>query len=780
MANTPFDNANAINGLLGNFEKKLTSIFSLLTKISGISTKVTSQIRGVAGNGGTTGNMVGSSMNLGVNPATFSQNMMPWMGASVVGGMASGVAQMAGGFAKAGLGIAAGAYQAMPDLGTTVARASGYYGAAVLGGINRTTLAKRSLSALGTGITGMGEDAAAAAMLVQGMYYNPRSAAFTKTMADVGGAARLMNMPNATAAQALGGFQQGPMAGNMYQFGIMTLDAQGNPLPFEDIAKQLYSRSFAGRKDISREDVLRAAQGGFLGADLRAMGFSEAQQSLLVTAMGNFAEGKDFNLAKASGAGNPSMAAYKINKSQTDLMQRGEKPMLQGFGAAADTVAALNQAMQGLPDLMFQFKGAVQGFLGTDAGKGAATAAGGVMSGGKSILGGLKKVAGAGLMAVGLGTEFFSGGASTPASIPMVIAGAALMGGGGRPGFGASFGAKGGPTETQSPMPGMSVTTGYGAKDSSMWKGSNNKHVGQDYAAPVGTKVQVVSDGTIIDEGLDSGYGIYVQVDHHDGYQTIYGHLSKKNVKVGDTVKKGQVIGEVGTTGNVTGPHLHFEVRKGKNNPVDPGSYVKNNTLTTTSGTVTTGKGPNAAIIKAGGSKKQWATDFLNKLGKPTTQSNVDAITTWMAWEGGHWNNSAYFNPLNTTLQTSGATGSMNKVGVKRYSDWNAGLDATVQTIKANKYGYPAILAALDKGTDAQAVISAVNQSKWGTHIGKGGGTSGFGASIPNLGTQQSSANNVVINVSIQNASDDEAVRFAKKVQKYLENNKSISLMGSN
>jgi murein DD-endopeptidase MepM/ murein hydrolase activator NlpD len=667
----------------------------------------------------------------------------------------------------------------MPDLGTTVARASGYYGAASMGGMNRTSLAKVSMGALNQGITGMGEDAAAAAMLVQGMYYNPRSAAFTKTMADVGGAARAFNMPNATAAQALGGFQQGPQAGGLYAAGIMTLDAQGNPLPFEQIAKQLYTRSFAGRTDISREDVLRAAQGGFLGADLRA-NFAPAQQELIVRAMGDFAEGKGFNLAAETGAGNPSMAAYQINTSQTNLMQRGETPMLQGFNTAADAVTRLNKAMEGLPDLMFQFKGAIQGFLGTQAGQGTAVAAGGIASGVKSFFGGLKKVAGGAMMVAGLGTEFLTGGASSPASIPLLLGGAALMGtGGARSGFGASFGAKGGAGDTQSPIPGMSVTTSYGAKDSGMWKGSNNKHTGQDYAAPVGTDVQVVADGTVIDEGLDSGYGIYVQVDHGGGYQTIYGHLSKKNVKVGDSVQKGKVIGKVGTTGNVTGPHLHFEVRKGKNNPVDPSTFIGGGTLQTTSGAVGVQKG---GTVLATGDRKDWATQFLTKLGKPVTDANLTAVSTWMAYEGGHWKNSAHYNPLNTTLKTSGATGSMNSVGVKRYNSWDAGLDATVQTIKANKYGYPQILDALSKGTDTAGVLSAVNHSKWGTHIpGYGGGQSGFGASIPAEGRITSSANNnVTINVSIQNASDDEALRFAKKVEKYLTNKESIALMGRN
>lgn len=752
-----------LNAGTEKLSKNLTGILGTLTKIGSVLGPITQRVTGITTGGGMIGLGSSNGLNLGVNPARFPEAAAPAMQGYAVGQGIAGIGQMAGGVAKAGLGIAAGAYMAMPDLGTTVARASGYYGASVMGGISRNTLQQKSMAAMRGGITGMGEDAAAAAMLVQGMYYNPNSVAFSRTMADVGGAARMLNMPNATAAQALGGMQQGPMAGNLYQFGIMTLDEKGNALPFEQIAKQLYERSFAGRNDITREDVLRAAQGGFLGADLRNMGFSQPQQELLVNAMGNFAEGKGFNLAKATGAGNPMSAAYQINQSQTELMQRGEKPMLEGFQTAANLVSNLNKAMQGLPDLMFEFKGAVQGFLGTPAGQGTATAAGGVVSGIKSFAKGAAKFVGAGLM-------------MAPHPVAKVV-GLGLIGvsDGGRPGYGASFGAKGG-SDSQSPLPGMSVTTSYGAKDPTMWRGSNNKHTGQDYAAPVGTKVQAVADGTVIDEALDSGYGIYVQIDHHDGYQTIYGHLSKRNVKVGDQVKKGQVVGLVGTTGNVTGPHLHFEVRKGKNNPVDPGSYLKGGSLATTSGSVGT---QTTGTILGNGDQQSWAKDFLTRLGKPTTDSNIKAMTTWMAWEGGHWKNTANYNPLNTTMPASGAS-SMNKVGVKSYVDYEQGMQATLNTIKVNKYGYPAILKALEGGNNTQGVIDAINSSKWGTHI-RGGGSVGFGASMPaQQPTTTGTSNNVVINVSLQNASDDEAIRLAKKVKKYLDNNSSIAMMGSN
>ena len=95
------------------------------------------------------------------------------------------------------------------------------------------------------------------------------------------------------------------------------------------------------------------------------------------------------------------------------------------------------------------------------------------------------------------------------------------------------------------------------------------------------------------------------------------------------------------------------------------------------------------------------------------TADNVAAVTAWEMAEGGHWNNSAHYNPLNTTQSAPGAT-SMNYVGVKAYVSWEQGFTATLQTLRNGRYG--AILAALARGDDAQAVVDAVAASPWGTH----------------------------------------------------------------
>lgn len=89
-----------------------------------------------------------------------------------------------------------------------------------------------------------------------------------------------------------------------------------------------------------------------------------------------------------------------------------------------------------------------------------------------------------------------------------------------------------------------------------------------DIGAPIGTPIYAAADGEVIisrSGGWNGGYGTYIVIKHDNGTQTLYSHNQSNTVSVGDVVKKGDIIGYVGNTGKVTGPHLHFEVRGGKN-----------------------------------------------------------------------------------------------------------------------------------------------------------------------------------------------------------------------
>lgn len=115
-----------------------------------------------------------------------------------------------------------------------------------------------------------------------------------------------------------------------------------------------------------------------------------------------------------------------------------------------------------------------------------------------------------------------------------------------------------------------SVSAGYFMRPINGGRKSQGIHGynGIDIAAPVGTPIVASADGTVIiarTSGYNGGYGLYVAIKHPNGTQTVYGHMSKVNVSVGQKVSQGQVIGSVGNTGRSTGPHIHFEIRGAKN-----------------------------------------------------------------------------------------------------------------------------------------------------------------------------------------------------------------------
>lgn len=112
------------------------------------------------------------------------------------------------------------------------------------------------------------------------------------------------------------------------------------------------------------------------------------------------------------------------------------------------------------------------------------------------------------------------------------------------------------------PLPeGFSCTSGYGwRQDPVAADGSEDFHTGKDLAAAEGTPVYAAADGTVRAAALGSSYGNYVRILHEAGDETLYAHMQYVFVRPGQQVRQGQQIGTVGQTGNVTGPHLHFEL----------------------------------------------------------------------------------------------------------------------------------------------------------------------------------------------------------------------------
>ncbi|WP_416967531.1 M23 family metallopeptidase [Streptomyces sp. 4F14] len=124
------------------------------------------------------------------------------------------------------------------------------------------------------------------------------------------------------------------------------------------------------------------------------------------------------------------------------------------------------------------------------------------------------------------------------------------------------------------PITGSYVSTGY-RSGGSLW--SSGSHTGIDFHAATGTPVHAVGLGTVVEAGWGGAYGNQIVVRMNDGTYTQYGHLSSISVAVGQTVTPGERIGYSGATGNVTGPHLHFEARTTPEygSDIDPVAYLR-------------------------------------------------------------------------------------------------------------------------------------------------------------------------------------------------------------
>jgi murein DD-endopeptidase MepM/ murein hydrolase activator NlpD len=119
----------------------------------------------------------------------------------------------------------------------------------------------------------------------------------------------------------------------------------------------------------------------------------------------------------------------------------------------------------------------------------------------------------------------------------------------------------------------VEFTSGFGVR-SDPFLGRPAMHTGLDFRASTGDPVRATANGKVVSSGWAGGYGRMVEIDHGNGLSTRYGHMSEINVRVGDPIKIGQVIGAVGSTGRSTGPHLHYETRI-DGDAVDPQKFLR-------------------------------------------------------------------------------------------------------------------------------------------------------------------------------------------------------------
>ncbi|MCV2503409.1 MAG: M23 family metallopeptidase, partial [Neisseriaceae bacterium] len=117
------------------------------------------------------------------------------------------------------------------------------------------------------------------------------------------------------------------------------------------------------------------------------------------------------------------------------------------------------------------------------------------------------------------------------------------------------------------------ITSPFGYRVHPITKQRSSLHSGMDIAGVTGAPVKATADGIVTFAGTGSGYGRMIKIKHGYGYSTTYAHLSKIQVRNNQTVKAGDVIGNVGSSGRSTGPHLHYEIRY-NDQPINPNPYL--------------------------------------------------------------------------------------------------------------------------------------------------------------------------------------------------------------
>jgi len=731
----------------------------------------------------------------------------------------------------AGAGFVGGASSMMPDVAMTIGRASGFYGAAVASGGLMGTAEMDRRTRLGLGqFQNIPGGSAKVAGILAGRGMVPGSATFSQTVTSVGQAARYLNMPNDVAASAIEGLTSGSTSMMMLRnFGVFTSNpVTGQAMTQGQIFEQLASRWTGGRQT-SVEGTMESLRRGNLGSNIRNSGLDTSQQALLAQYMIDRSRGINMDLSdpnaiseaerrnKRDGIVNPLLDAMRLTSKDDELMSYATESYQAGMKKATDGLIFLaDNAVKPLIDTFGELKATMDVFMGHNIGGGAVqavSAVGGGLLGGAMIMGkrgggggggkgsipasgktpgnkgGFKpSLKGFGASAVAgfaggmLGNAISSGSeqGSVQSKFGNALAyGAQLAGLGGMIGsffgpggtaagaviggvagltYGAFTGGQEAAYASNSTSGGSLVGNINPGNAGAGWRGGFGEkryygsHQGIDIPLAEGTKVYAAADGKVTAAQSGSGpmsYGLYVKIQHSDKYVTFYAHLSRIDVKVGQEVAKGQIIGLSGNTGFSTGPHLHFGLFR-NGTAIDPSGYLSDD--------LTGGVERHSAGNNGGKSNAQ---------ARPSTGGSiVDLVVTPGA-----------------SITAASSSIMVTSSGVKGRSVSTASVVAAGMAGGLTGLSSPA-LGSMGGGTSSNSQTT-----------GTGGGldvfvpvsfTSVAGSSQSSSNTMvldgtpdgKNAKNNVVINVSVAQASETEARRFAKLVKEYLDEDKTFQRIG--
>jgi murein DD-endopeptidase MepM/ murein hydrolase activator NlpD len=654
---------------------------------------------------------------------------------------------------------------ALPSQGAVLGRASSYYRATISqgGGMGmNAAMQSTTLDAFrGGGLSYAGADADVARYLSQrGMIGS--SSAYLDVVKSTAYAGKYLNMDNMTAATAFEGMTSGSMSSNLLSMGVYTSDSKGQARSTGDIFGDIYSRLTAGQGKATVSQTLESIRRGKLGVSINNMGFSDAQKELFQQFAISKAKGQTLDFGNVDqlenlvggqiyqGNRNPEGALQQINYENTRVMKETTDAFIDGLELAIPAVKIFTDGMIAYGNAGGKAMATLQTMLdtiGTSSGGKAAYGFTGDPLAAISNIPGLSDLAAiasipalinsAGTMLFGslFNTNTYASNADSPIprSTPISPTGGRRYGGvggpsGGSDGAGMTRSASSG-TSIGRPVAG-SITSGYGPRKHPI-TGQNGTHNGIDIGATTGTTVRAAADGKVssIGQNMDkkTGYGNSVTLDHDDGYQTLYAHLSKVSVAVNQRVSKGEKIGEVGETGAANGPHLHFEVRKN-------GSFIDPSTVMGKNVSAVSGNTKSAKSAEAAGAE--------------------DARPAWMQagseLVANRLGNSGYL-PIEQSSAVSSAFAVPSALSGKPSSS-GPGM------------GGGKAMLALPKNRSFLDVDSLQAQYLKG-------GASG-GSSLPDK-----SSSKVTINVTVAQSTPAEARRLAEMVKQYIDDDVNIGMM---
>ena len=735
-----FNNKN-LTGALSALEGQVNS---LISKITGV------RAQGPMMPGQTS---VASSGNIMQNALGAFSSMTP------------GAVQRVGQVVQGAGQVASGLSQMMPDVDATIQRAGTFYNATIRAGagMSRPQMQQATLQGLRGGLTSPGSDAMVAGYLAQrGMMADTRfGSTYQQTTRAVGSAAKYLNMDNQSAAAAIEGLTNATGASNLLnRYGIFTADPiTGEEKTQGQIFEELAQRLTAGQPGATEEETLDSLRRGFLGTELKASGMTEDQQAMFSQYMIERSRGNTMDLsdpeamqklmdkAKEEGNENPFLPGYDLNTAKTDAMGGAEGSYIAGIKAATKVLEGLTKAGGAAAQALGFFKAGGDMLSGSPVAQGA----GSILSGGLNIFG------------IRIGASI--GGDNVVGNASAATLGTTMMGGSGGGFAGTQQGGApiGGDTGTSNasassasgapqafklvhPVSSPKITAVFGQKKSSfsgdiVWP---NGHKGVDYAAKLGDPVYAAADGEVMSTDSGGQLGNYVKIKHSNGMYTFYAHLSSKSVSQG-TVKQGQPIGAAGNTGTKSfGVHLHFALSTSSTTAgaIDPAPYMSgaasslgvtaSNPEQSDSGATPAASGDTAT----GGSGEDTSGRTLS------SATNLLEITSSGYSAAGGSSSVAKLDSLSAASFVSAKTGASQAANRP-----NEGGEGYTGDEDDKVYISP---------TGASRVVREANRP---------------------ASAGQVSTNNVTINVTIAQATDDEAKRFAVMVKRTLEEESMMNRM---